>query len=72
MAKQKIMKIVTMIKNNPVSGVEYGETKIALSQEENVRQPHIARYFRQPHIARYLRIKARNRHLLNKNRTTQK
>lgn len=62
MAKQKTMKIVTIIEDDPILGVKYGEKEIALSQE-NVRQLH---------IAGYLSIKARNRHLLNKNRTTQK
>ena len=61
MSKKQTIKIVTLINNDPILGVQYGEKEIT-----------IAELLRQKHIDRYLRIKARNGLLIAKNRTTQK
>ncbi len=63
MSKQYTMKIVTIIENDPILGVKYGEKEITLSDKDINRMNH---------INRYLSIKARNNYMLNKNRTTQK
>ena len=53
--------IVALIENDPITGVKYGEQKITIGEKQ-----------RQKHINRYLSIKARNRQLIDKNRTTHK
>ena len=61
MAKQTIT-IVTLIENDPITGVKYGEKDIHIDTED----------ISQKHIDRYLRIKERNRKMIGANRTTHK
>lgn len=62
MSKQKI-KIVTLIENDPILGVKYGEQTIVLNEDTQQQTKY---------VEQYNTAKSRNQQLMNKSRTTQK
>jgi len=61
------MKIVTLIENDPVLGVRYGEKEIFTGNDDAEQYSRTQQAY-----AKHQRIKARNIHFFNKQNTTQK
>ena len=62
MGEQATITIVTLIENDPITGVKYGEKEITVDETLDLQR----------HIARYLSAKARRKQLMHRQRTMQK
>ena len=59
MSKHKI-KVVTLIENDPITGVKYGEQEIILNEEQYNK------------YTEYAKVQKRNANMIKSSRTTQK
>ena len=61
MGKTETITIVTLLENDPITGVKYGEQKITVGEIS-----------RQKHINRYICSKSRRQQMINKNCTRKR
>lgn len=62
--KDQTITIVTLIENNPITGVKYGEQEITLNEEIDIT--------RQKHIDRYKKVRNNHKRFVQQNRANQK